>query len=92
MKIISEFTNKEYSTVEECIKDEEAYKAKEEEKRKTEKLWLEEKKAHKDYVNKLRIAASDAFNEYQKAVSEYNKKYGLYDNSLDRLFSSFFSW
>ena len=92
MKIISEFTNKEYSTVEECLKDEEYYKAKEEEKRKAEKLRLEEKETHKAHLNELRTAANDAFNEYQKVVSEYNKKYGLYDDSLDRFFSSFFNW
>ena len=92
MKIISEFTNKEYSTVEECLKDEEYYKAKEEEKRKAEKLRLEEKEAHKAHLNELRTAANNAFSEYQKAVSEYNKKYGLYDDSLNRFFSSFFSW
>lgn len=98
MKIISELTNKEYSTVEECLKDEELYKAKEEEKRKAEKLRLEEKEAYKAHVNELRIAADDAYSEYQetvtkynKAVTEYNKKYGLYDDSLDRFFSSFFS-
>ena len=51
MKIISELTNKEYSTVEECLKDEEFYKAKEEEKRKAEKLRLEEKEADKDYLD-----------------------------------------
>ena len=92
MKIISELTNEEYSTVEECLEAEKAYKAKEEEKRKAEKLRLEEKEAHKAYLNELRTAANDAFNEYQKAVSEYNKKYGLYDDSLDRFFSSFFNW
>lgn len=92
MKIISELTNKEYSTVEECLEDEKAYKAKEEEKRKTEKLRLEEKEAHKARLNELRTAANDAFNEYQRAVSEYNKKYGLYDDSLNRFFSSFFNW
>ena len=92
MKIISEFTNKEYPTVEECLKDEELYKAKEEEKRRAEKLRLEEKEAHKAHLNELRTAANNAFSEYQKAVSEYNKKYGLYDDSLDRFFSSFFSW
>lgn len=92
MKIISELTNKEYSTVEECLEDEKAYKAKEEEKRKAEKLRLEEKEAHKVHLNELRTAANNAFSEYQKAVSEYNKKYGLYDGSLDRFFSSFFNW
>ena len=92
MKIISELTNKEYSTVEECLRDEEYYKAKEEEKRKAEKLRLEEKEAHKADLNELRTAANDACNEYQKAISEYNKKYGLYDDNLDRFFSSFFSW
>ena len=92
MKIISELTNKEYSTVEECLKDEEYYKAKEEEKRKAEKLRLEEKEADKAYLDKLRTAANDAFSEYQEAVTkynnavtEYNKKYRLYNDSLDRL-------
>ena len=98
MKIISEFTNKEYPTVEECLKDEEYYKAKEEEQRRVEKLRLEEKEAHKAHLNELRTAADDAYSEYQeavtkynKAVTEYNKKYGLYNDSLDRFFSSFFS-
>ena len=92
MKIISELTNKEYSTVEECLEAEKAYKAKEEAKRKAEKLRLAEKEANTAHLNELRIAANNAFSEYQKAVSEYNKKYGLYDDSLDRFFSSFFNW
>ena len=92
MKIISELTNKEYSTVEECLEAEKAYKAKEEEKRNAEKLRLEEKKADKAYLDELRTTADNAFNEYQKAVTEYGKKYGLYDDALDRFLSSFFSW
>ena len=93
MKIISELTNKEYPTVEECLKDEEYYKAKEEEKRKAEKLRLEEKKAHKAHLNELRTAANNAFSEYQKAVAEYNKKYGkFYDCTFDPLASFLFDW
>lgn len=92
MKIISELTNKEYPTVEECLEDEKAYKAKEEEKRKAEKLRLEEKEADNAHLNELRTVANDAFDEYQKAVTEYSKKYGLYDDALDRFLSSFFSW
>ena len=92
MKIISEFTNKEYSTVEECIKDEELYKAKEEEKRQAEKRRLEEKEADKAYLDKLRTAADDALNAYRNALIEYNKKYKLCDNNFDRLFSAIFDW
>ena len=92
MKIISELTNKEYSTVEECLKDEEYYKAKEEEKRKAEKLRLEEKEADKAYLDKLRTAADDALNAYRNALIEYNKKYKLCDNNFDRLFSAIFDW
>lgn len=92
MKIISEFTNKEYSTVEECLKDEEFYKAKEEEKRQAEKLRLEEKEADKAYLDKLRTAADDALNAYRNALIEYNKKYKLCDNNFDRLFSAIFDW
>lgn len=92
MKIISEFTNKEYSTVEECIKDEEAYKAKEEEKRRAEKLRLEEKESDKAYLDELRTAADDALNAYRNALIEYNKKYKLCDNNFDRLFSAIFDW
>ena len=92
MKIISELTNKEYSTVEECLKDEELYKAKEEEKRKAEKLRLEEKEADKAYLDKLRTAADDALNAYRNALIEYNKKYKLCDNNFDRLFSAIFDW
>ena len=92
MKIISELTNKEYSTVEECLKDEELYKAKEEEKRKAEKLRLEEKEADKAYLDEMRIAADDALNTYRKALIEYNKKYKLCDNNFDRLFSAIFDW
>lgn len=92
MKIISELTNKEYSTVEECLKDEEYYKAKEEEKRKAEKLRLEEKEAHKAHLNELRTAADDALNAYRTALIEYNKKYKLCDNNFDRLFSAIFDW
>lgn len=92
MKIISELTNKEYSTVEECLKDEEFYKAKEEEKRKAEKLRLEEKEADKAYLDELRTAADDALNAYRDALIEYNKKYKLCDNNFDRLFSAMFGW
>ena len=92
MKIISEFTNKEYSTVEECLKDEELYKAKEEEKRQAEKRRLEEKEADKAYLDKLRTAADDALNAYRNALIEYNKKYKLCDNNFDRLFSAMFGW
>ena len=92
MKIISELTNKEYSTVEECLKDEEFYKAKEEEKRKAEKLRLEEKEADKAYLDELRTAADDALNAYRKALIGYNKKYKLRDDNFDRLFSAMFGW
>ena len=92
MKIISELTNKEYSTVEECLEDEKAYKAKEEEKRKAEKLRLEEKEADKAYLDKLRTAADDALDAYRKALIEYNKKYKLRDDNFDRLFSAMFGW
>ena len=96
MKIISELTNKEYSTVEECLKDEELYKAKEEEKRKAEKLRLEEKEAEKEadkvYLDELRTAADDALNAYRKALIGYNKKYKLRDDNFDRLFSTIFDW
>lgn len=92
MKIISELTNKEYSTVEECLKDEEYYKAKEEEKRKAEKLRLEEKEADKAYLDELRTAADDALDAYRKALIEYNKKYKLRDDNFDRLFSAMFGW
>ena len=92
MKIISELTNKEYSTVEECLEDEKVYKAKEEEKRKAEKLRLEEKEADKAYLDKLRTAADDALDAYRKALIEYNKKYKLRDDNFDRLFSAMFGW
>ena len=92
MKIISELTNKEYSTVEECLKDEELYKAKEEEKRQAEKRRLEEKEADKAYLDKLRTAADDALNAYRNALIEYDKKYKLCDNNFDRLFSAIFDW
>lgn len=92
MKIISELTNKEYPTVEECLKDEELYKAKEEEKRQAEKRRLEEKEADKAYLDKLRTAADDALNAYRNALIEYNKKYKLCDNNFDRLFSAIFDW
>lgn len=92
MKIISELTNKEYSTVEECLKDEGLYKAKEEEKRQAEKRRLEEKEADKAYLDKLRTAADDALNAYRNALIEYNKKYKLCDNNFDRLFSTIFDW
>ena len=93
MKIISELTNKEYSTVEECLEDEKAYKAKEEEKRKAEKLRLEEKEAHKAHLNELRTAADDAINNYQKALTEYSKKYGeFYDRAFTPFASFLFDW
>lgn len=92
MKIISELTNKEYSTVEECLEDEKAYKAKEEEKRQAEKRRLEEKEADKAYLDKLRTAADDALDAYRKALIEYNKKYKLRDDNFDKLFSAMFGW
>ena len=92
MKIISELTNKEYSTVEECLEDEKAYKTKEEEKRQAEKRRLEEKEADKAYLDELRTAADDALDAYRKALIEYNKKYKLRDDNFDRLFSAMFGW
>ena len=96
MKIISELTNNEYSTVEECLEDEKAYKAKEEEKRKAEKLRLEEKEAEKEadkaYLDELRTTADDALDAYRKALIKYNKKYKLRDDNFDRLFSTIFGW
>ena len=93
MKIISEFTNKEYPTVEECLKDEELYKAKEEERRRAEKLRLEEKEAHKAHVNELRTAADDAIKNYQKALTEYSKKYGeFYDRAFVPFAPFLFDW
>lgn len=92
MKIISELTNKEYSTVEECLRDEELYKAEEEEQRRAEKLRLEEKEADKAYLDELRTTADDALNAYRNALIEYNKKYKLCDNNFDRLFSAIFDW
>ena len=93
MKIISELTNKEYSTVEECLKDEELYKAKEEEKRQAEKRRLEEKEAYKAHLNELRIAADDAINNYQKSLTEYSKKYGeFYDRAFTPFASFLFDW
>lgn len=89
MKIISEFTNKEYSTVEECLRDEELYKAKEEEKRQAEKLRLEEREAYKVHLNELRTAADDALNAYRNALIEYKKKYGEF---YDRAFTPFASF
>ena len=93
MKIISEFTNKEYSTVEECLRDEELHKAKEDERLKAKQLYLEEKKAHKAHLNELRTAADDAINNYQKALTEYSKKYGeLYDRAFAPFASFLFDW
>ena len=92
MKIIYELTNKQHSTVGECLKDEELYKAKEEEKRQAEKRRLEEKESDKAYLDKLRTAADDALNAYRNALIEYNKKYKLCDNNFDRLFSAIFDW
>ena len=93
MKIISEFTNKEYSTVEECLRDEELHKAKEDERLKAEQLYLEEKEAHKAHLNELRTAADDAINNYQKALTEYTKKYGeLYDRAFAPFASFLFDW
>ena len=93
MKIISELTNKEYSTVEECLKDEELYKAKEAEKRKAEKLRLEEKEAYKAHLNELRTTAENAFNDYQKALTEYDKKYReFYDRAFAPFASFLFDW
>lgn len=93
MKIISELTNKEYSTVEECLKDEEYYKAKEEEKRQAEKLRLEEKEAYEAHLNELRTAVDDAMNSYNKALAKYHKKYGeLYDRAFAPFASFLFDW
>lgn len=82
MRIISEITNKEYPTVDECLKAEAAWKAKEDERLKAEKIKAEEKRAERERLNALRAAANDAFNEYRKALDEYNKRYGIYDPFL----------
>lgn len=82
MRIISEITNKEYPTVDECLKAEAAWKAKEDERLKAEKIKAEEKRVKRERLDALRAAANDAFDEYRKALAEYNKQYGIYDDSF----------
>ena len=71
MRIISDITNKEYKTVEECLAAEEAFRKEAELAAKEAEMREAERKAMYDLVGDLR-------KQYFEALATYNKKYGPY--------------
>lgn len=92
MRIFSDITNKEYSTVEECVKAEEAYekgmKAKQEkalalakEKKEKEEKALATRKADAEKVEEARKTMVEANKAYHKALADFCTKHGSYHRS-----------
>lgn len=89
MKIVSEKTNKEYATVEECLAAEKAYdekvaakKAEEEKalvaKKEAKEKALAERKAAAAIVEDKRKALAEAQKAYREELSKFCDKYGAY--------------
>lgn len=75
MKIYSEKTNKEYATVEECLKAEEAFDKAEAEKKAAKEKALIEKKAKEEKLVVERKAEAEKVEEARKAMITANKNY-----------------
>ena len=97
MKIYSEKTNKEYKTVEECLKAEEEFdKALALEKAKKQQLW-ETKKARATEVEEAWKSLREANKRYVELKNKFINDYGAFhmtfkdkdDNSWESLFESF---
>lgn len=76
MIITSEFTGKEYSTVEDCLAAEKAYKEELIKKQEAEAIKEQEKDARYDELKESLQFAVDAVKEYEKKLHEYLKDYG----------------
>ena len=93
MRIFSEKTNKEYATVEECIKAEKEYdealaakkaaaeKALAEVKAKNEKI-ATERKLDADKVEEARKKMIEANKAYHKTLADFCSKWGAYHTSF----------
>ena len=75
MKIYSEKTNKEYATVEECLKAEEVFDKAEAEKKAAKEKALAEKKAKEEKLVVERKEAADKVEAARKTMIEANKAY-----------------
>ena len=93
MKIYSEKTNKEYATVEECLKAEKAFdekvaadKAKKEAEQKAlvakKEAALAERKAAANIVEEKRQALVAAQKAYREELSKFCDKFGAYHYSI----------
>jgi hypothetical protein len=98
MKIYSEKTNKEYKTVEDCLKAEKEFdEALEAEKAKKQKL-SEEKKARAVEVEEAWKAVREANKKYVDLKNKFINDYGAFhmtlkdkdDNLVESLWESFF--
>jgi len=93
MKIFSELTNKEYATVEDCVKAEKEYneavaakkaaeeKALAEVKAKNEKM-ATERKTDADKVEEARKKMVEANKAYHQALADFCSKWGAYHTSF----------
>ena len=100
MKIYSEKTNKEYKTVEECLKAEKEFEeALAVEKAKKQKL-IEEKKARAVEVEEAWKGVREATKKYNELKNKFISDYGAFhmtfkdkdDNSLESFFETFWKF
>ena len=103
MKIYSEKTNKEYATVEECLKAEEAFdKAEAEKKAKEEKALAEvkakkevaiaERKADAEKVEAARKELVEAKKKFQEELSAFCTKHGAFHTTIKHGDEGFFDF
>ena len=89
MKIYSEKTNKEYATVEECLKAEEAFDKAEAEKKAAKEKALAEKKAKEEKLVVERKERAKEIEDAMKAVKEAEDKYRELLNAFIRDYKSY---
>lgn len=78
MKYYSELTKKTYDTVEELEKEEAVKKAEKEKK----DAYAEQRKKDAQIVREKMNAYEKAYEEYDKAISDFVKKYGSYHATI----------
>ena len=91
MRIISDITNKEYKTVEECLAAEAAFIAEQEKEKLAAAQREEERKQLEEQIEAVRA-------HYHTLINQYNETYGTYkhvykiniDDDLTKIFSELF--
>ena len=81
MKILSEKTNKEYATVEECLEAEKAYDEEQLAVKAKEEALANERKSAAEEVEKARRAMIEASQKYRETLAQFCDKYGVYHRS-----------